>query len=406
MIGFTTTKQKKRLPESLPAVSVCQTVYARWDFPAEVESTLAETVSLQAEGISPFDEGTYAVGFEVVERGSEKLSVLAAVASNDALAEQWHGWFVEQNVIGVCRLDLSILGWVRILREKFPRFASGQSLVILRSPKEWLVFSMREGCLATLRATPPEATSADVARETMLMLAQMAFSETGEGALPVLCLVPEEVDVAPFQAIFGASLQVERVASEEAEALLERGLALREEEGATFDLTPSAWHEEARARKRKKAVLIGGAVAVALWLIVALVLIALPQVYAKRSANVVAQLNAHHREYLDVLELRRRVAMIERYQDRQYSALEMLRLLCTAKAPSMTFLSVNYRQKQNLRVSGLSDDTADVYALKEKLQADPRVHEVKISRLTQDPKTRRQRFDVELVFPTEEEGAL
>jgi len=391
MIGFTTTKQKKRLPESLPAVSVCQTVYARWDFPAEVESTLAETVSLQAEGISPFDEGTYAVGFEVVERGSEKLSVLAAVASNDALAEQWHGWFVEQNVIGVCRLDLSILGWVRILREKFPRFASGQSLVILRSPKEWLVFSMREGCLATLRATPPEATSADVARETMLMLAQMAFSETGEGALPVLCLVPEEVDVASFQAIFGASLQVERVASEEAEVLL---------------LTPSAWHEEARARKRKKAVLIGGAVAVAVWLIVALVLIALPQVYAKRSANVLAQLNAHHREYLDVLELRRRVAMIERYQDRQYSALEMLRLLCTAKAPSMTFLSVNYRQKQNLRVSGLSDDTADVYALKEKLQADPRVHEVKISRLTQDPKTRRQRFDVELVFPTEEEGAL
>ena len=76
----------------------------------------------------------------------------------------------------------------------------------------------------------------------------------------------------------------------------------------------------------------------------------------------------------------------------------MLRLVCAAKAEDMTFLSISYRQKQSLRLTGNCNETASVYAFKEAVQKDGRIQEVRINRLAQDAKTRQQRFDIDILF--------
>ena len=112
---------------------------------------------------------------------------------------------------------------------------------------------------------------------------------------------------------------------------------------------------------------------------------------------------------MEVLALRARVALIRRYEDHSRSALEMLRLLCQEKAENVIFLSFTYNRDTSVRVTGLADDTSDVYGLKDALQKDrgpdgaARIAAVNINRLTQDPKTRRQRFDIEILFPVPSE---
>ena len=192
-------------------------------------------------------------------------------------------------------------------------------------------------------------------------------------------------------------------------ALLQRGLRLRAEEGAAFDLTPQAWRDEAKATRQRKLLIVGGSVLGVAWLLCALYLFLMPKIYGKLADDVAARLDAQHAAYMEVLALRDRVDLIRRYEDHSRSALEMLRLLCQEKAENVIFQSFTYNRDTSVRVVGLADDTSDVYGLKDALQKDrgpngeTRIAAVNINRLTQDPKTRRQRFDIEILFPVPSE---
>ncbi len=402
MKWFEMREKRREAPAVLPVVMTYQTVYARVELPLSAAEDLSGAVWLQAEALSPFEDGAYAVGYEILCQTDEVLSILVAVAAHDVLEAQWHEALVARNALGEVRIDLSALVWAHVVRKRFPRCAQGRWLVVFRVAQEQLLLVLNEGVILGVRALAPTASDADVARETMLLLTQTELSDAGTAGLSMVCFAAD-VSAGDVLTNFGENLQVEVFSAEIAaewfaEGALERAFA----KDATFDLTPAFWLEEARAAKRRRWLVMGGSAAGVLWLIAAGALAGVPQVYARLNARVSEQLKAQHKAYAEVLDLRRRVSLIERYQDRRFSALEMLRLLCEAKSESMTFTSLNYRQKQLLRVSGLADDTSEVYALKETLQKDERIQEVKIQRLSQDPKTRRQRFDVEILFPVEE----
>ncbi len=400
----TVTQPKQALPEQLPAVPTYGTVYARLSLPAEAAETAEEALRLQAEALSPFEEGAYAVGVEALGTRGGEAAYLVAVASDVSLDDPWHDWLAARGLLGRLRLDLSALGWLRGMTERRPALAKGRWLAALRSAREQLIFLLEEGRPMELRALPPEASDADFAREATLALAQAAMAGVGapEGAV---LFAGEPAAGAPLRELLGREPDFEPLEGEAAEALLQRGLRLRAEEGAVFDLTPQAWREEARAMRQRRLLAVAGSVLGALWLAAAAALFLLPRVYAHRAKVAERRLEAHRAAYEDVLELRERVSLIERYQDRSFSALEMLRLLCEAKAEGMVFLSMTYRQKQTLRLTGSAEATADVYAFKDALQKDARVREVRINRLVQDGKTRKQRFDVEILFAVEEENA-
>ena len=173
--------------------------------------------------------------------------------------------------------------------------------------------------------------------------------------------------------------------------------------------TPQAWRDEAKATRQRKLLVVGGSVLGVAWLLCALYLFLMPKIYGKLADDVAARLDAQHAAYMEVLALRDRVDLIRRYEDHSRSALEMLRLLCQEKAENVIFQSFTYNRDTSVRVVGLADDTSDVYGLKDALQKDrgpngeTRIAAVNINRLTQDPKTRRQRFDIEILFPVPSE---
>lgn len=396
--------KKQALPEQLPAVPTYGTVYARFTLPKEAADTATEALTLQAEALSPFEEGSYAVGMEALgSRGSEEV-YLVAVASEVSLDDPWHGWLAARGALGKLRLDLSALGWLRGMKERHPALAKGRWLAALRTGTEQLIFLLEDGCLSEVRALPPEAADADFQREATLALAQGAMAGFGmpEGAV---IFAGEPSAGVPLRELLGQEPAFEPLGDGEAEAFLQRGLRLRAEEGATFDLTPQAWRDEAHAAHQRRFLSLAASVLGVLWLIGAATLFLLPKIYAHRAKVAQSRLDAQRAVYEEVLDLRERVSLIERYQDRSFSALEMLRLVCEAKAEGMIFLSMTYRQKQTLRLTGTTDATADVYTFKDTLQKDTRIREVRINRLVQDGKTQKQRFDVEILFAVEEESA-
>lgn len=396
-------EKKSTVPEQVPAVSTVSTVYALLTLPADTAETLAETIQLQAEALSPFDEGGYATGYEVLHRGEQEWEVLVAVASDLSLDDPWHDWLHSRGLVGSVRLDLTLLGWLRVLKLHHPAVLQGTHLVTIRVAGEQIILLLHNGLPRVVRALPPETSAPDFLREVMLVMTQAALTGglAPESALAITTQPETEPDPA---AVTGLTPEVKALSEEEADRLLQEGLQARAADAsATFDLTPDLWLDEAKAKKQRRALVFTGTVLAVLWVLAALTLFLLPKIYARLSANVLAQVTAQHAAYQEVLDLRERVTLIERYQDRSYSALELLRLVCAAKAQNVTFLSFTYRQKQSLKISGLADDTSDVYSFKETLQKDERISEVKITRLAQDAKTRRQRFDVELLFPEEEE---
>ena len=371
--------------------------------PIEAEETLAETVSLETAALSPFDEGAYATGWEIVQRTPETLTLWVAMAATDTLDARWHDALRAEGKLAKVRIDLTLFAWLRLLPEFAPEVARAHTLVLVRTAREQLLLLLHEGVLEAARALPGATADGDLAREITLLLSRSALEGICGAPDALVCLVPTPEAAQPAVAATGLEAHVVALDEAAAEARLIAALDARAE-GAQggCDLTPEAWREEARALQRKRRLCLGGTLLGCIWLLCALTLFLLPRVYRKFADDVAQQIRTQHRAYQAVQELRERVALIERYQDRSNSALEMLRLLCEVKPKPMLFLSLNYRQKQQLKVSGLTDDSSDVYAFKEALQRDPRLAEIKITRLNQDPKTRKQRFDIDITFPTEQ----
>ncbi len=395
------------LPDELPAVPTFDTVCARLSLPIEAEETLADAARLEAEALSPFEEGLYTFSYEVLRRGPESLDVLVAAAADATLDARGHDRLAAAGLLGKVRLDLSALAWARALVDRRPDLAQGLRPVLLCAPDERLLMVLEGGAPLEIRAFATDVPDDVLARQATLLLARLGMDgRAGELGAGLCCAAAPEA-AGPLREALGAEPAFEPIG--DAEALLQRGLRLRAEEGAAFDLTPQAWRDEARATRQRRLFIAGGSALGVVWLLCALALFLVPRVYGKLADDVGDRLRAQQAAYEEVLALRDRVDLIRRYEDHSRSALEMLRLLCQEKAENVIFLSFTYNRDTSVRVTGLADDTSDVYGLKDALQKDrgpdgaARIAAVNINRLTQDPKTRRQRFDIEILFPVPSE---
>lgn len=402
-----TSKKRKRTVETpLPAVSTRGVVCAQMVLPQEAEETLAETVLLQAETISPFEEGTYTTAFEVVGRLEGELHVLIAVASDEALEEPWHAFLKGRKALGEMPLDLSALGWIEAMRRAEPTLQKGTHLAVLQVPQESLLVLFREGVPVFFRALSVPTPQAELQRAAMLMLAQPVAS--GAAVETIFSFAPKSISLEGLTVLLGDVPVLVHALEDEAgaEAFLQQGLVARAEADAPFDLTPESWRAEAKAAKQKRLMLIAGACLLVLWACCAGFLLVKPKLMAHRLKEVQKQIQAQVPERRAVEEMQHRIALIERYQDRSNSSIELFRLLCATKPKGILFLSLTFRQKQVLNITGTAEDTSEVYTYKDALQKDERIQEVKITRLQQDAKTRKQRFAIDITLAGGEEETL
>lgn len=413
--------KKTKARTDIPYVKAYNTICSCFSLPIEegIEPDM-EMVALQAESLSPFEEGTYACGYERIYQSPTEVAYLAVIALEDRLQEApWYESLKRRGQLGRCRIDSSVLGWLKALPKIEPALTTASAIVVLRLRSEVLFLALREGVLVTLHAVNSEdvlENNLEFMRECFRFMAQTDTLGVTPEVAYLFAHNAQQIEVT--RALFVENDLVEQlhthiISENQAETLLQQGLNERAEAKATMDLTLERWREEAKRAQMRTVITIISGIAVLIWLCIAGVLFFLPRYYEQQADVASRQYKALQSAYGEYTMLSRRVSLIERYQDRSNSALELLRIVCHAKPEGVTFLSFNFQQKNFIKISANATATADVYAFKEKLEAalavDPNQPTarppatVSIGRFVQDRKTNLQRVDVEIKFEIEEE---
>ncbi len=409
--------KKSGVLSKYPAVETCSAVITYLSLPAEAMDTLEDAVQLEAEQISPFDEGDYSVAYEPLDKHGDTLHGLVVISSHEALDATWYDWMKERGVLAQKRLDLTAFGWVRAILDRCRNLKKGEHLILLRAPTEQLLFLLVEGKLVAVRALPAEASDADLIREGTVLLSQATMNGFGEELTSVVCFADAPEKAAPLEMLTGETASFELLSEQDADTFLQRGLKLRDDAKVKFDLTPQPWRDEAKATRQRRALFMGAALLGIAWIACAAMLYIKPMMAERHVDQLQESLKAQQPAYLEAISLNSRVHLIERYHDRKYSVLEILRLICVAKPAAMTFDNFTYSQAESrqlleegqrrseiLRVQGTTQSATDVYTFTDTLREDPlgRIQDVKTNKLRQDSTTRDQTFTVEMYFEKQE----
>jgi hypothetical protein len=330
--------------------------------PVEVRADLADAVALQMDKISPFDEGEYSVGHEILSEDEESVWVLAASMSNRTFMELNEslsrvGW-------RVIRSDIALLGWLRTLCGKFNLNAPGRKIVLARFDDNWNVLVMNHGTLVLARCFGSVANHEALLRELTLSMINVEIDagplEVGE----IIIVAAHEPDAALFTGLdelFAVKPVFREISSPEGGL---QGVALRTLEHEVIDLTPGFWHTEIKESALRRKVNLFVAAACALWVVLMVAMAAGPMVYRHLIKRVRVKSTAHYSRYKAVSDTRKRVNLILSYTDTTYSPLEMLRLLSGYLPPGVTLTGFNYKRQDGVKVSGEADLPTLVYQFK------------------------------------------
>lgn len=416
--------KKTKVRINLPYVGTCNTICSCFTLPKdEGKSPDAEMVQLEAESFSPFEEGTYACGYEMLRQDQNEVRYFAAIASEERLAEaSWYPTLKARHQLGRCRIDVSVLAWITVLLEKTPALVQGTQFILLQTAEEVLFMIVEEGALKGVHACNADELDEEpmaLTRELNRFLALInTWGVTAVSVANIYAQTPaENLSLKALLKETGIFETINDVLLPDAMATewLQQGLAKRSTAKAMMDLTPQSWRNMAKKLQQKCMAVLGLLVLALIWGSCAIAFTLLPMQKEQELEAVRAEYKALAPKYTEYLAMRNRLALISRYQDRSNSALEILRMVCAAKPEGVTFLSFNFQQKNIIKISANATTTADVYAFKEALESafalDPNAEESslrpaatpEIVRFVEDRKTGLQRIDVDIKFDMVEE---
>ncbi len=366
---FGTNEVVLSMPLSSLLVKVART-------PVEERDNLSETADEELGKVSPFPDETPVTGIETVAETDRDLVTMFAALPEASAADI--GDALDEAKVRVLRTDVTALGWLRNL---WPRIVgerhiedsapcpdasttSTRIVVLMDFDDGWDVVVLDDGAPSLLRGLGSISDPAALGREVTLSLLQAgSIAEPGE----IVVFSRREVDPAVVERLgmFGA-VRVERVDESDANWGVD-GVALRTQEGATLDVTPSDWgelREEARFRKKLTAFLT---VAAAGWALVMAVLFGGPIVYGQLAERQKMICRRHAKAFREVKEMRDKVKLVQQYSDHARGTLEMLKAVSDRMPEGVTLTSFNYKRGEKLSLVGEADQPTVVYDFKNAL---------------------------------------
>jgi hypothetical protein len=299
-----------------------------------------------------------------------------------------------------------VLGWWRLLSDAGEIHARGRQLAVLLHRGSPEIMAFHDGLPVVFRSLSgleglAEADRAqEIAREVRFTLMALDLEHGGVPGVSISIWHPEEKEPV---ALTGA-LRAEHGREVTAKALtalppVSEGLARRTAGGAELDLTPAGWTALARTQQYRKRMMLGMALLLAAWLLgVAGVMGGLS--YQKlRLAALQADEKRLQGPALDVREMRRRVAMINRYTDRTHSSLECLREISAQMPDGIDLSSFTYHKGEGIKISGVAAAVNQVYDFKKNLDASPLFRRGATLKGVSEIPGGRQRFDMDLRLP-------
>ncbi len=345
-------------------------------FPSTDPEELALLAGNLMETDAPLDPAEMVFSHEILSRGEGSSLVLCAAAPVAAVERLRAAAGLDAGRIA--RVDAAALGAARVLADLSDAAAEGRQPVLFEECGRATLLLLEDRrpvavrSVCALRPGAP-AAPAPVAAAVRLALAQAEIARGPALSAPLLfCGAPLREAAAAAAAATGREAK-ELAPGSLSPAALAYGAAARTAEGASrFSLFPPAWTEALENRRWTRTFFLAIAGGAALWVALAIFLFGFPALLGARAKSLREQVEANRAAEAEVRQFQDRVAIVDRYADRSYSALEVLREVALALPEDVTLAKFNYdAARHEASVEGQSNASAPAYEFSNRMKASP-----------------------------------
>ena len=370
-------------------------------FPAENRDDLDDMVATEMKSLSPFPDEDLRVGWEIVRETERELYVAAAALPESTASSI--GESLGAAGLSVVRTDATALGWMRTL---WPRIVEapgvGRRLVMLDlDGNGWELVVLDDDTPVILRGLGGQVSGDMVRLRREILLSLMEADQFSGGRQVGEVVVMAHGDLPQeTRAVLDEFGEVRVVACGDEDGGVE-GCARREDEECTFDVTPYSWVDSLKEGRFKRRLYMSLAVAMGVWLLMAVVAIGGLFVVDALTGRVADKTKRHQREYKQVNDMRERVELVKRYSDHNRGVLEMLKAVSDRQPDGVTLTSFQFRRGDGVKISGEAEQPQMVYEFKNALVKSEAFASVSL----RGPSAARgvHKFDIEAVFEAKEE---
>lgn len=342
-------------------------------FPSSDPEEIALLASNLMETDAPLDPSEMVFAHEILSTGEGTSLVLCAAAPVAAVEALRAAAGIDAG--RVARVDAAALGAVRALASSPEAAAEGRQPVLFEEGGRATLLLLEDRkpvavrSVCALRAATPAALSAAV----RLALAQAEIARGPSLSAPLLFRGASLRDAAKAAAAATGREAKELAPQALSPVALAFGAAARTAEGASgFNLFPAAWTEALDNRRWARTFCLSVAGGAVLWALLALFLFGYPAILGARADSLRAEVAANQAAEDEVRQFRDRIAIVDRYADRTYSALEVLREVALALPDDVTLAKFNYdAARHEASVEGASNSSAPAYEFSNRMKASP-----------------------------------
>ena len=395
----------------VPGIPTEQLLLRVVELPEVNESELAGIVELQADKFSPFPVENMVVGHEILSRDKEHGTCNVLVAAiNKEQADQFDETFKDAGV-KVERLDAAIMGWYRLLQDGGKIDPTGRQIFLFLDSGAPEVIVLQDGVPILFRAFSGlnnfEGTALydEISYELAHTFISLEMDDDDEVSTSICIWFSGD---EPHELVVGLknkcgcdvkSLDLKLLGN------VSSGVALRAKKSETklLDLTSTVWREKERSTLFRKKLIVTAGLIFLLWIITVGSLFGTIIYHNYRLDSLKGKLESWKNSSMQVRSMRRRVFMIERYQDQKSSSLECLRVVSMVQPKGVDLTVFDYKKGKRLKVVGQAIDVGVVYDFKNALDMNELFESSDLVGPRRDSKKNREIFDIVLAFPGGEE---
>lgn len=373
-------KHPERRPEGLLSLAAPgdRALMRVLDLPTEDRSEVPSMVELQIDKISPFPVDNLLYSYEVLlERPGLTRVLVAGMPREDV--DKLVAPLREAGRLPA-RVDLSLMGWWRLLRDRLEVAGDGRCLALVIEPGETACLAAEGGSPILLRSLPPlgadESSARELADEVAFTLTTLDREWGPSANTRVLVFHLGDAPsawITLLQQATGRSVDARPL---DAAVPLSEGMALRaweQAEAGGLNLAAPEWKERATARRMQRRLLAAVGAVAGLWLLAVGGFLAADRMDQQRVARLKERLQKLKAPTQHVREVKERVESLRQYGDRTHSAIECLREVCVVLPPGVELSSFTYKKGENVSMRGSAEaaNASKVYDFLEGLQRSP-----------------------------------
>ena len=367
---------------------------------------IAGMVQLHVDKISPFPIEMMVVSHEILKHETDHSLVLIAAARQDLVDSM--GATLTDAGWAPARVDASLLGWWRLMRDAGETGGDGRQVAVLLEGGLPQIMIFQAGMplvfrtVANVQDLSPEALAEEVATEVGYTLMSLELEHGTEPCSVTIWARGDGYEALENRLAAQCSSKVVRKSPDSLPGVCE-GLARRGAERQALNLTPESWRTLRAGRRFKSRTWAGFGAILGTWFLGFCALFGGLYLERGRLAALKGAQAGVHAPAMEVRELRRRVVMVQRYGDSTHSVLECLRETCDVLPAGIEMTSFSYTKGESLKLVGEALDTGLIYEFKDRLDKSKLFAGVTLGGQTQIRSRNKYGFDVDIRLPREKE---